>query len=119
MLFMYAVLLQSCSEDEVTPHADGHIHGEVVWHDDVADVHHPMVGFTVELWFNKSSADGAADFNTTTVALGAYEFEELASGVYFIKASGTDTDNNVTREGVALATIDETNHEIEVEIEVE
>ena len=119
MLLMYAVLLQSCSEDDVIPHADGHIHGEVVWHDEVVDVHFPMVGFTVEMWFNKSSADGAADFTTTTAALGTYEFDDLESGVYFIKASGTDTDNNVAREGTALTTIDEVNHEVEVEIEVE
>lgn len=117
MLFMYAVLLQSCSKDEVTPHADGHIHGEVVWHDEVADEHIPMASFTVEMWFNQSSADGPADFTTTTDALGTYEFEELEGGVYFIHASGMDDD--VSREGSALTTIDEVNHEVDVEIEVE
>lgn len=118
MLFMYIISLQSCSDDEVAPHADGHIHGEVVWHDEVADVHHPVAGATVEMWLNESSAVGSADFSTTSNALGAYEFEELESGVYFIHAFGMDI-NGDFREGSALVTIDEVNHEVEVEIEVE
>ena len=120
ILFFVAVLFQNCGEDTVTLHADGHIHGTVEYHHLVGGVemHDEIAGATVEMWFNKSSSQGAADFTTLSDALGAFEFEELEGGVYFIHASGMDQDN-INREGSILVSIDESNHEVEVEIEVE
>lgn len=116
-LLLALFVMEGCNEDE-EQHADGHIHGTVVVHDEVNDVHNPLVGATVEMWFNKSSAQGDADFSTTTDLTGFFEFESLQSGVYYIFAHGTDGDN-INREGSALVTLDENNHEVEAEIEAE
>ena len=119
IVFVVAIFFQSCSEEDPI-HADGHIHGTVEYHHivDGVEVHDEMVGATVNMWFNKSTAEGAADFTATTDALGGFEFEELENGIYFITAVGLDEDN-VSREGSALVTVDETSHDVEVELEVE
>ena len=118
IVFVVAMFFQSCSEEDPT-HADGHIHGTVEYHHivDGVEVHDEVVGSTVSMWFNKSTAEGAADFTATTDALGGFEFEELQNGIYFITAVGLV--DNVSREGSALATLDESSHEVEVELEIE
>lgn len=120
LLIFGVFIFQNCSEDDPELHADGHIHGTVEYHhlEGGVETHDPIANATVEMWFNKSSADGTADYSTMCDALGAFEFEELENGVYFIHATGMDHDN-MMRSGSALVTVDETNHEVEVEIEVE
>ena len=117
--FLVAFSLQFCTEEEA--HADGHIHGTVEYHyvdQDNVEQHEEIANAVVEIWLNESSANGPADFSTTTDTFGLFEFEELVAGVYFIMASGTDQDN-VSRSGSALTEISEAVHEVEVEIEVE
>lgn len=122
VLITIGLMFQRCGGDDPEPdHADGHIHGTVVVHDDDAgatDDHEVLVGATVEMWFNKSSATGTADYSTTTDATGFFEFEELEHGIYFITASGID-DEAIAREGSALVELTEASHEADVELEVE
>lgn len=77
-----------------------------------------MSGARVEMWFNTSSADGATDFMTVFDTNGAFESEELEGGIYFFHTHGLDHDN-INLEGSVLASIDESKHEVDVEIEVE
>jgi len=113
--FMYT----GCSDDDPEPaHADGHIKVTVTAHDEANDTHPPVPNATVQLYFNKSSADGTADYAGTSDGTGFVEFEELEAGIYFITGSATDEDN-IEITGSALAEISEANHEVDVELELE
>jgi hypothetical protein len=120
MVVMMAFTLQNCSSDDDGDHneADGHIKVTATLHDEVADEHNPVQGATISMWFNKSGADGTADYTGTTDATGFVEFEELLGGIYFIKGSVLD-DENVERTGTFLAEVSEANHELDIELELE
>jgi len=123
LLFISGILLiglslQNCSSSDEDGHeADGHIMVTVTLHDEVNDVHNPVEGATVQMWFNKSSAEGAADFNGVTDATGLAEFEELENGIYFITA--TAMDEGVEKSGSELVEVSEANHEVDVEIDLD
>ena len=118
-IFMIAFAFQNCSEsDDVHHEADGHIKVTVTMHDEVNDVHNPVTGATVQMWYNKSSSAGAADYTGTTDATGLAEFEELEAGIYFITGSAMD-DENVEHTGSQLAEVSEANHELDIEIDLD
>ena len=119
LLLGVGLMYTSCSDDDPEPaHADGHLKVTVTAHDETNDTHPPIPNAAVSLYFNKSNADGTADYSGTSDATGFVEFEELKAGIYFITGSALDEDNNEIT-GNALAEISEANHEVDVDLELE
>ena len=116
-IILVGMSLQNCSSDDDEGHAeaDGEISVVVNLHEN--EIETPVEGATVTLWFNKSSAEGTADYSGTTDATGLAEFHELENGVYFISA--TATVDGAEKSGNALAEVSEAVHDVEVEIDLE
>lgn len=108
MTFMFA-----CKKDP-GPGGKAHIHGHVEIEATGAMVPSAMV----EIWYDATSKPSdAADANTTTDAMGEFEFENMNKGDYFLHCMYTDTSGTLMG-GVAV-TIDKKKEEVDAHIHLE
>lgn len=122
IIFYILIVAVGCEEVEFNLHNEnGYISGMVLYYHlnpDHIELNEHISQAVIELWYQETSENGSPDYVVTADDFGKFYFDHLKNGIYFIKASGKDS-QEIIRSGSDLIEVTVFNSDLILEIKVE